>query len=428
MKAEALSVRTVQKSVLDNGIRVITEEIPSAHSVTVGFWVENGSRHEKEGLSGISHFIEHMLFKGTETRSALAIAKEIDSVGGVLNGFTSREYSCYYAKVLARKLPMAIDLLSDIVLNSVFSSEEIEKERRVILQEIHMLEDTPDDYVHDLFSQVFWRSHPLGYPVLGTRDSVGSVNREDLVSFMGERYCGSKILICAAGDLDHQEIVDHIARAFSGVKRGNLLPSFAEIEYQRGISFDEKDLEQVHLCLGTRALPQDHPNRFESYLLNSILGGSMSSRLFQQIREARGLAYSIYSYLNCHSDSGALVIYSGTAPKDASQVVSIMLRELSRLKNELVGEDELHAAKEQLKGNLLMSMESTDNRMTRIAKNEIYLGRHLSIKEVMAGINQVTREEIRRLAGFILQDDYLNLKALGRYDETDLGNLELTLE
>lgn len=428
MKAEALNIGTVQKSVLDNGIRVVTEAIPSAHSVTLGFWVENGSRHEREPLNGVSHFIEHMLFKGTERRNALAIAKEIDSVGGVLNGFTSREYSCYYAKVLARKLPMAIDLLSDIVLNSIFEPEEIEKERRVILQEIHMLEDTPDDYIHDLFSQVFWQNHPLGYPVLGTRTTVGELNRETMIRFMGERYCGSKILICAAGDLDHQEIVDRISAAFSGVKRGNLLPSFAETEYRRGISYDEKDLEQVHLCLGTRALPQDHPNRFESYLLNSILGGSMSSRLFQKIREEKGLAYSIYSYLNCHSDSGALVIYSGTSPTDASQVVSIMLGELKRLKHEVVSEDELYAAKEQLKGNLLMSMESSDNRMTRIAKNEIYLGRHLSLKEVMTGINQVTQEEIRRLAGFILRDEYLNLQVVGRCGETDLSSMELTLE
>lgn len=423
-----LDTKSVQKSVLENGIRVVTEQIPQAHSVSIGFWVENGSRHETPAQNGISHFIEHMLFKGTEKRNALDIAKEIDSVGGVLNGFTSREYSCYYAKVLARKLPMAIDLLSDIVLHSVFDPEEMEKERRVILQEIHMLEDTPDDYVHDLFSQAFWRNHPLGYPVLGTQSTVGGLTRENLISFMTERYCGSKILICAAGDLDHQEIVDRIAAAFSGVKRGNLLPSFAEIEFQRGVSVDEKDLEQVHLCLGTRALPQDHPNRFESYLLNSILGGSMSSRLFQKIREERGLAYSIYSYLNCHSDSGALVVYSGTSPRDAAEVVTLMLQELKRLKSEPVGEDELHAAKEQLKGNLLMSMESTDNRMTRIAKNEIYLGRHLSLKEVMTGINQVTRDEIRRLAGFILRDDYLNLQVVGRHGETDLGSLELTLD
>lgn len=418
----------MQKTVLNNGIRVVTEQIPTAHSVTIGFWVENGSRHETQALNGISHFIEHMLFKGTVQRTALAIAKEIDSVGGVLNGFTSREYSCYYAKILARKLPMAIDLVSDIVLNSVFDKEEVEKERRVILQEIHMVEDTPDDYVHDRFTRTFWHDHPLGYPVLGTLDSVGDLSRESMIAFMEEQYCGSRILICAAGDLEHQEIVERIDKAFSGVHKGSNAPRYQEVKYRRGLDICEKDLEQIHLCLGTRALPQDHPNRFESYLLNSILGGSMSSRLFQKIREEHGLAYSAYSYLNCHSDSGALVLYSGTSPSDAAQVVSLMLGELNRLKKDLVTEEELQAAKEQLKGNLLMSMESTDNRMTRLAKNEIYLGRHLSIKEALAGINRVNRESIRRLADFIFTNDYLNLQVMGRYSDTTLSGVELTLD
>ncbi|MEJ2700507.1 MAG: pitrilysin family protein, partial [Desulfuromonadales bacterium] len=288
----------VQKSVLENGIRVITEKIPTAHSVTIGFWVENGSRHETFADSGISHFLEHMLFKGTENRNAVEIAKEIDSVGGVLNGFTSREYSCYYAKVLARKLSLAIDLISDIVLNSVFELDEIEKERRVILQEIYMLEDTPDDYIHDLFSQTFWQNHPLGRPILGTRDTVGEISREALFDLLKRRYCGKNILICAAGDLEHQEISDRIGEAFRSVGPGTKSEDFAPVEFRRSVNVLEKDLEQVHLCLGTRALPQNHPNRFESYLLNAILGGSMSSRLFQKIREELGLAYSIYSYLS----------------------------------------------------------------------------------------------------------------------------------
>jgi predicted Zn-dependent peptidase len=417
----------VQRTVLPNGIRVVTEQIPTAHSVTIGFWVESGSRHEKLSLSGISHFVEHMLFKGTAKRSALQIAKEIDSVGGVLNGFTSREYSCYYAKVLARKLPMAIDLLSDIVLHSVFDHEELEKERKVILQEIHMMEDTPDDYVHDLFSQNFWRNHPLGQSVLGTVESVNAISRDDLICFMGERYCGRKILICAAGDLDHNDIVDRIALAFADVPEGDLRPQFSKVLLNSGISVEERDLEQVHLCLGTRALPQNHPNRFASYLLNSMLGGSMSSRLFQSIREERGLAYSVYSYLNCHSDSGALVAYSGTSQADALDVISLMLQEMKRFKETSVCQEELASAKEQLKGNLLMSMESTDNRMTRIAKNEIYLGRHLSLREVISSINRVRRDDIRRLAEFIFQDDYLHLQIAGKYSDAHRKATELTL-
>jgi len=417
----------IQKSVLDNGIRVITERIAGAHSVTVGFWVENGSRHEQDVQNGISHFIEHMLFKGTGRRSALTIAKEIDSVGGVLNAFTSREYSCYYAKVLAKKLPLAIDLLSDIVLHSIFDLDEIEKERRVLLQEIHMLEDTPDDLVHDLFSQTFWADHPLGRSIIGTAETVGEINRDGLLEFMADRYCGSNILICVAGELEHDAIVASINQAFQQVAAGSRQPLCSLPEYRRRISTVERPLEQAHICLGTRALPQNHPNRFESYLLNAILGGSMSSRLFQKIREEQGLAYSIYSYLNCHSDAGALVIYAGTSPEDAPHVTGIMLKELSRFRDEVVSDEELHAAREQLKGQLLLSMESTDNRMTRLAKNEIYLGRNPSIKEVLAGFDRVTAADIQKLAGFILRDDYLTLQIMGRVTAADFPTLDLTL-
>jgi len=417
----------IQKSVLDNGIRVITERIAGAHSVTVGFWVENGSRHEQEPQNGISHFVEHMLFKGTSRRSALDIAKEIDSVGGVLNAFTSREYSCYYAKVLARKLPLAIDLLSDIVLHSIFDLDEIEKERRVVLQEIHMLEDTPDDLVHDLFSQTFWAGHPLGRSIIGTVETVGEISRDELLTYMAERYCGNNIIVCAAGDLEHEKIVESINEAFQKVAAGSRQPPCSLPVYQRRITTVEKDLEQIHLCLGTRALPQHHPNRFGSYLLNAILGGSMSSRLFQKIREGEGLAYSIYSYLNCHSDAGALVIYAGTSPEEAPRVTGIILKELKRFKDQPVPDDELRAAREQLKGQLLLSMESTDNRMTRLAKNEIYLGRHPSTRDVLAGFDQVKAEDIQKLAGFILRDDYLTLQVVGRVGKDDFPAVDLTL-
>lgn len=417
----------IQKSVLDNGIRVITERIAGAHSVTVGFWVENGSRHEQEAENGISHFIEHMLFKGTSRRSALAIAKEIDSVGGVLNAFTSREFSCYYAKVLARKLPLAVDLLSDIFLNSTFDLDEIEKERRVVLQEIHMLEDTPDDLVHDLFSQTIWTGHPLGRSVIGTAETVGGLSRENLLAFMTERYCGNNIIVCAAGDLEHGQIVESISEAFKQVAAGSRQPLCSLPEYRRRVNSVVKSLEQIHLCLGTRSLPQNHPSRFESYLLNAILGGSMSSRLFQKVREEQGLAYSIYSYLNCHSDAGALILYAGTSPEESSQVAAIMLKELKRFKEEPVTVDELQSAREQLKGQLLLSMESTDNRMTRLAKNEIYLGRNPSVKEVLAGFDQVTAAAIQKLADNILRDDYLTLQLIGRVDEVDFPTVDLTL-
>jgi len=417
----------VQQTILENGIRVVTEQIASAHSVSLGVWVENGSRHESLAQNGISHFLEHMLFKGTERRDAQDIAREIDSVGGVLNAFTSREFSCYYAKVLARKLPFAVELLSDIVLNSLFDLDEIEKERRVILQEIHLVEDTPEDMIHDLFSQDFWRGHPLGHSVLGTSESVGAITRKDLLAVMEARYCGENLLICAAGNLEHERLVELVSQAFASMHRGEKKPFHEIPDYHRNVNLHEKDLEQVHVCLGTRALSQNHPNRFVSYLLNAILGGSMSSRLFQVVREDLGLAYSIYSYLNCHSDAGALVVSSATSPEDARQVVEIVLKEIARFRNESVEEAELQAAKDQIKGNLLLSMESTDNRMTRLAKNEIYLGRQYSLKDVLRNIDRVTVDEIRRLSEFIFKDEYLNLQLIGKACTSDFPLIDLTL-
>ena len=417
----------VEKSTLDNGIRVVTEQMPGVHSVTLGIWVTNGSRHERPAENGISHFIEHMLFKGTERRNALAIAKEIDSVGGVLNGFTAREYSCYYAKVLADKLPLAVDLLSDIVLNSTFQLDEMEKERRVLLQEISMVEDAPDDQVHDLFSQTFWDGHPLGLSILGTRETVGTLGRDDLLEFLGRRYCGCNILISAAGQLDHRHLVDSINAAFSSVPYGSSLSPGPLPVYRRRVNVVEKDLEQVHICLGTQALPQNHPQRFAAYVLNAILGSSMSSRLFQTIREERGLAYSIYSYLNCHSDAGALVVYAGTSPDDTLDVVSLMLKELNRFRTELVSDEELTAAKEQLKGHLLLSLESTDNHMTRIAKNEIYLGQNLTLQMVLDCFDAVDRAGVRNLAESIFQDDALNLQLVGKVTNRDFPLIDLTL-
>ncbi|SHJ58041.1 Predicted Zn-dependent peptidase [Malonomonas rubra DSM 5091] len=355
----------LQQSTLNNGIRVITERMPELHSASIGFWVQNGSRHETEGHNGISHFVEHMLFRGTTNRFALDIAKEIDSVGGVLNAFTGREFSCYYAKVLGDKLPQAIDLLSDLVLNSIFSEKDIEKERRVILQELAMVEDTPDDQVHDLFCESIWHLHPLGRPVLGTRDTVRRISREDLLQMMQKRYVGRNILIAVAGDLEHHQVRAQIEQAFQGVNSGEANNRCTLPAYRPGLQVVHKELEQVHFCLGCKALPQNHEDRFVQQLLNSILGGSMSSRLFQKVREEHGLAYSVYSYLNVHSDAGALVVYGGTSRDELWETVQVTLEQFALLKAGQVSEEELQMAKEQLKGTLLMSLESSDNRMTR---------------------------------------------------------------
>ena len=417
----------LQKTTLNNGIRVVTERMPGLHSATVGFWVQNGSRHEEISLNGISHFIEHMLFKGTTSRSSLQIAKEIDSVGGVLNAFTGREFSCYFAKVLGDKLPNAISLLSDLVLNSTFEPKEIEKERRVILQEISMVEDTPDDQVHDLFCKSIWHSHPLGRPVLGDIDSVASVNRNDLLQMLEDRYRGDNILIVAAGNLEHKAILDQVEQAFSIVKPGGAENLCSLPEYRPGVQVTAKSLEQTHFCLGTKALPQNHDDRFVLHLLNTILGGSMSSRLFQSIREERGLAYSIYSYLNTHSDAGSLVVYGGTRPDTLFETMQLVLEQFSCLKNEFIGSEELYMAREQMKGTLLLSLENSDNRMTRLAKNEIFLGYQPKIKSIVSEIDAVTIESVQRLADQLLSDESLNLHIVGPANQQQFPLSQLSI-
>ena len=415
----------IRKEVLDNGIRVITESIPATHSVTIGLWVENGSRHEDAAQGGLSHFVEHMLFKGTDRRSALQIAKEIDSTGGILNAFTAREYSCYYAKILGQNLPLAVDLLADIFLNSVFDLDELEKERRVILQEIHMVEDAPDEQIHDLFCQHFWQGHPLGRPVLGSPETVGDFTREQILAFMQRRYCGRNIVITAAGNLDHDAVIDQLNKTFSGIPAGERsLPGEGPVP-SGAVHRREKDLEQVHLCLGSAGLPQTHPRRFQAHLLNTLLGGSMSSRLFQSVREERGLAYSIYSYLNMHSDAGALVVYAGISPDDSLEVISLLLGELRRLGEEPIATEELSAAQEQLKGNLLLSLESTDNRMTRLAKNEIYLQRDIPVDEIVAEIEKVTLADLQDLARTLFGGNQLTLEMIGRVGKLDLTPIDL---
>jgi predicted Zn-dependent peptidase len=416
-----------QKTVLDNGVRILTEKLPAAHSAAVGFWVENGSRHENPFLNGISHFVEHMLFKGTARRSALDIAKEVDSVGGVLNAFTSQEFCCYYAKVAGSKLHTALDLLSDVLLNSIFDFDEIEKERRVILQEIHMVEDSPDERVHELFYQSLWPKHPLGMPILGTAASVSEIDRKSMIDYLAERYCGLNMIITAAGNLDHEHVVETVANSFADLSAGKKPVCTPPESFHHAVNLQKKELDQVHICLGLRALPQSHPERFSCQLLNTILGSSMSSRLFQKLREERGMAYSVYSYLNSYSDTGALVVYAGTSPEDAPHACGIILKELHQIKCFPVGEDELTSAKEQLKGQFLLSLESTENHMTRLAKNEIYFGRLLSVEEVLGRIDQVTSSDIHRLADSMLSNNELSLQMVGRLEESDFPLMDLTL-
>ncbi|HJV33713.1 pitrilysin family protein [Geomonas sp.] len=404
----------IKKSILDNGIRVISERIPYASSVSIGIWVANGSRHESRELNGVAHFIEHLLFKGTQRRSALDIAREIDSVGGVLNAFTSREYVCYYAKVLDKFLPNAVDLLTDLFLHSVFDPEEIEKERRVVLQEINMMEDTPDDLIHDLFHQHFWKGHPLGMSILGDAASVGGLTRDSIIGFKDRMYRGEDIIVSAAGNLTHEELISLIQQHLLPIDGGNGRSETTLPVYERRIELMEKDLEQVHVCLGLKGVQQNDPRRYDAFIMNAILGGSMSSRLFQEVREKSGLAYSVYSYLASHADAGSLVVYAGASPENGSELVEIMLKELRRFKEEPVPQTQLDAAREQLKGNLLLSLESSDNRMSRLAKNEIYFGAPLSLDGIMEGFDRVSSGSIQQLANELLDNSALTLVMLGR--------------
>ncbi len=402
-----------QKTILGNGIRVITEEIPYLKSVSIGVWVTTGSRDEHPNENGVSHFIEHLLFKGTERRTAFDIAKEIDSVGGTLNAFTGREYTCFYSKVIDKNLPLAIDLLSDIFLHSIMEVKDVEKERMVILQEIKMVEDTPDDYIHDFFNRVCWGDHPLGFPIFGTSELVQSFNREQILQFLKENYQPNRIIVCAAGNVKHQEVVDRIGETFGQLPRSEKEKKRLKPDSISTTNIRKRELEQVHFCLGTKGLQYNHSLRFASYLLNTILGGGMSSRLFQEIRENRGLAYSVYSYLPAYIDTGLVVVYAGTNESSFREVIELVLNEFNRLKKEPFRNGELETSKEQLKGNLLLSLESSDNLMTRLAKNEIYFGTHLPVGKTLKGIDAVEEDEVRHLAKELFDERFFCLTILG---------------
>ncbi len=414
-----------RKTVLDNGIRVITEQIPYLRSVSIGIWVATGSRDEHPRENGISHFIEHLLFKGTEKRTAFDIAKEIDSVGGTLNAFTGREYTCFYAKVIDKNLPLAIDLLSDIFLHSLMDLKDVEKERMVILQEIKMVEDTPDDYIHDLFNRVYWGEHPLGFPIYGTSELVQSFHRDQLYQFFRHNYPPDRIIICAAGNLVHHEVVDLIDATFGQILKSGNPRTRSKPDPISTTNIRKRDLEQVHFCLGTRGLQYDHSLRYTSYVLNTVLGGGMSSRLFQEIRENRGLAYSVYSYLPTYIDAGLVVVYAGTNESSFQEVIELILKEFDRLKKEPLKNGELETAKEQLKGNLLLSLESSDNLMTRLAKNEIYFQTHLPVEMILKGISEVKEETVQQLANDIFDQRFFCLTVLGPMDGNYLDQIRL---
>ena len=392
------------KTILPNGLTVITENVPGARSIALGVWVTVGSRDEVPETSGVSHFIEHMIFKGTERRSAFDIAKTFDRMGGFSNAFTSRETTCFHARVLDIHLDTITDLLSDIVLNSRFDGAEVERERQVILQEISMVEDTPDDHVHELFNSFVWGGNPLGRSILGTRESVGSVTSEFLRTFVTQAYVASRMVVAASGNVLHEQFVERIASLFEPLPAAEaVLPDRTTPVTTSGCRFHSRDCEQVHMLMGYRGMSVVDDTRYAATLLNVILGGSMSSRLFQEIREKRGLAYSVYSFLSSYQDSGVMGMYAGVAPESASTVAALMQSEFAKMAREPVSESELEAARDQVKGAILLASESMDSRMSRLAKNEINLGDQVSYEEVEERFDAVTPDEIIQVAQTCLE-------------------------
>ena len=414
-------VPTHSRTVLPNGVRIISEEINHVRSISIGVWVQSGSRYEDRTINGTAHFIEHMLFKGTKNRSSFDIASAIDSVGGIINAFTGKELTSFYIKIPDYHLAMAVDLLADIFINSQFDNEEILKEQSVILQEIKMVEDSPDDYIHDFFESVFWNSHPLGLSVLGTRDLITKLNRETLVAFFNDRYKGDNLVVAAAGNLKHDEFADLVNRAFGSISGKSLKTLTNKPVISSKTAVIKKDLEQVHVIIGTVAPSAISPKRYSSFILNAILGGSMSSRLFQEIREKRGLAYAIHSFLNPYSDTGFLGVYAGTGEDRIRVVISLILEELKRLCEYHLTEKEITQAKELIKGNFLLSMESTDNRMIKLAKNEIFFGRFIPPEEIIASVDSVSAGDVRNLALEIFKPENISLVAMGMISENDIS-------
>jgi predicted Zn-dependent peptidase len=419
--------RLYNKTVIDNGMRVVTERIPHLHSVSMGIWLNAGSRDEQENESGLTHFIEHMLFKGTEKRSALEIAKQLDAVGGMSNAFTSKENTCFHAKVLDTHLPLVVDILSDIFLHSVFDHREVEREREVILQEINMVEDTPDEYVHILFNQAFWDGNPLARPIFGNVQTVQSFNREMILGYLDHGYQPDRIVLSAAGSVDHQEFLQLVEPAFNNIKRHSHGLNRRPPSISSSVRLYPRNLEQVHLCLGTRGSSMVDKGRYCCSILNVILGGSMSSRLFQEVRERRGLAYSIYSFLSSHTDTGMLGICGAVRPDNIKETLELIRHELRRFKNEPISDTELQAAKEHIKGGIYLAAENTDNRMSRLAKNEIIFERFVTYDEIDAGLEEVTVKDVQAMAQEIFRPEAMSLVLLGQVDGLDVDQTYLDL-
>jgi predicted Zn-dependent peptidase len=416
----------VKKEVFANGLTLITEPMASVRSVSVGIWLRTGSRQERESENGVSHFIEHMLFKGTASRSAEEIARAADAIGGHLDAFTAKEATSFSIKALDEHLPRAFEILADLVLHPRFDPDDINRERQVIQEEIKMVEDVPDDLVQEKFTQTYWRGHALGRPILGTRRTVGRFTRGQIAGYFRRHYAASNLIVAAAGNVTHRQIAGLVRQHFGGVPAGRPEPrGRVPVPHPHVMIHTKKDLEQAHICVGAPGFSQAHARRFPAYILNSVLGGGMSSRLFQNIREKRGLAYAIMSGLSAFHDVGCLNIYAGTATEKAREVVQLIVAELRRLKETVLTPEELQHAKDYLKGGLLLSLESTASRMSHLARQEAYFGRHMTIDEIAAGVDSVTPEQVQSVARELLLTGRLALTVLAPRDKLKITRADL---
>ena len=418
--------RNIRRTRLPNGLLVLTESIPHVRSVSMGVWVDSGSRDEAAEVNGISHFLEHMVFKGTTTRSAEDIARSVDSVGGNLDAFTAKELVCFNTKVLDQHLPLAFEVLADLVLHPLFRDEDIDKEKGVILEEIKMEADSPDYLVHEIFSSNFWRDHPLGKPILGTRETVKRFDQQMIGDYYRAVYAPSNLLITAAGNLTHEATVKLVSQHFESLPPNGAPPADQIPATHARIALrNKKSLEQVHLCLGVPSYPLPHEERFACYVLNTLLGGGMSSRLFQNIRERQGLAYAVFSELSPYRDTGCLSIYAGTSIESAGKVVESIIKEFRQLKQDGVSAEELRRAKDHLKGSLMLSLESTSSRMSNLARQEMYFGRFFTLDELVESIEQVSAGDVQRIAQAFFDPKQIALTILGNLDGFKIGREDL---
>jgi predicted Zn-dependent peptidase len=419
-------VRDIEMTTLANGVRVITEAMPHVRSVSVGVWINAGSRSETPEQNGISHFIEHMLFKGTTRRSAEDIARSVDSIGGNLDAFTAKELVCFNTKVLDQHLSLAFDVLADLVLHPMFRTEDLEKEKSVILEEIKMEADSPDYLVHEIFSSNFWKDHPLGKPILGTPQTVKRFDRAMVQDYYGAIYVPANLIVTAAGNLTHERLVALVSEHFESLPPGRPMPADpVPGTHSRLVLRNKKALEQVHLVLGVPSYALPHEERFACYVMNTLLGGGMSSRLFQNIRERQGLAYAVFSELNPYRDTGCMSIYAGTSTESAPKVVESIMQEFRQLKSETVADEELRRAKDHLKGSLMLSLESTSSRMSNLARQEMYFAKFFTLDELVESIEAVTADDVQRIARTFFDPKQVALTVLGNLENLKIGREDL---